>query len=55
LNATRFATAPAGKVVTEANRVRGTFARGGSSAPYGNLQEDAMSDQTDLIRGTLDC
>ena len=33
----------------------GTFARGGSSTPYGNLQEDAMSDQTDLIRGTLDC
>ena len=35
--------------------VGGTFARGGSSTPYGNLQEDAMSDQTDLIRGTLDC
>ena len=32
----------------------GTFARGGSSTPYGNRQEDAMSDQTDLIRGTLD-
>ena len=31
-----------------------TFARGGSSTPYGNLQEDAMRDQTDLIRGTLD-
>ena len=37
-----------------ANRSGGTFARGGSSTPYGNLQEDAMSDQTDLIRGTLD-
>ena len=33
----------------------GTCARGGSSTPYGNLQEGAMSDQTDLIRGTLDC
>lgn len=35
--------------------VGGTLARGGSSTPYGNLQKDAMSDQTDLIRGTLDC
>jgi hypothetical protein len=34
--------------------VGGTFARGGPSTPYGNLQEDTMSDQTDLIRGTLD-
>ena len=31
-----------------------TFARGGSSTPYGNLQENTMSEQTDLIRGTLD-
>jgi hypothetical protein len=32
-----------------------TFTRGASSTPYGNLQEDGMSDQIDLIRGTLDC
>jgi hypothetical protein len=31
--------------------VGGTLARGGPSTPYGNLQEDTMSDQTDLIRG----
>ena len=36
------------------SEVGGTFARGGSSTPCGNLQEDTMSDQTDLIRGTLD-
>jgi hypothetical protein len=35
--------------------VGGTFARGGSSTPHGNLQENTVSDQTYLIRGTLDC
>ena len=44
---------PATKLHAAARRRRNLRTRP-SSTPYGNLQENAMSDQTDLIRGTLD-